>query len=164
MIHGRSRIRLVVSSLALVGVLAAVAAGSGSARPAAANPYGLMDPTTLVVGMDLQFKPQMYLQNGKPAGYDVVLLNALAKQLGVKLKIENLDFNGLIPGLQSKKFDMVSVGRILSRVTMVFCRLFVVLGSCFVQFPERFHLNLRQRVTPANRRHRCDHTIRPMAR
>ena len=60
--------------------------------------------------MDLQFKPQMYLQNGKPAGYDVVLLNALAKQLGVKLKIENLDFNGLIPGLQSKKFDMVSVG------------------------------------------------------
>ena len=110
MIHGRSRIRLVVSSLALVGVLAAVAAGSGSARPAAANPYGLMDPTTLVVGMDLQFKPQMYLQNGKPAGYDVVLLNALAKQLGVKLKIENLDFNGLIPGLQSKKFDMVSVG------------------------------------------------------
>ncbi len=108
--NGWSRTRLVVSSLALVGVLAAVAAGSSSARPAAANPYGLMDPTTLVVGMDLQFKPQMYLQNGKPAGYDVVLLNALAKQLGVKLKIENLDFNGLIPGLQSKKFDLVSVG------------------------------------------------------
>ena len=28
-----------------------------------------------------------------------MLLNALAKQMGVKLKIENLDFNGLIPGL-----------------------------------------------------------------
>jgi ABC-type amino acid transport substrate-binding protein len=109
-IHGWSRIRLVVSSLALIGVVAAVGAGSSSAKPVAANPYGLMDPTTLVVGMDLQFKPEMYLQNGKPAGYDVVLLNALAKQLGVKLKIENLDFNGLIPGLQSKKFDMVSVG------------------------------------------------------
>jgi ABC-type amino acid transport substrate-binding protein len=37
-------------------------------------------------------------------------LNALAKDLGVKLKIENLDFNGLIPGLQAKKFDIVSVG------------------------------------------------------
>ena len=35
---------------------------------------------------------------------------ALATTIGVKLKIENLDFNGLIPGLQSKKFDMVSVG------------------------------------------------------
>ncbi len=30
--------------------------------------------------------------------------------MGVKLDIKNLDFNGLIPGLVSKKFDMVSVG------------------------------------------------------
>ena len=39
-----------------------------------------------------------------------MLLKALAKQMGVKLDIKNLDFNGLIPGLVSKKFDMVSVG------------------------------------------------------
>ncbi len=49
--------------------------------------------------MTLQFKPEMYLDNGKPAGYDVELLKALAKAMGVKLKIKNLDFNGLIPGL-----------------------------------------------------------------
>ena len=36
--------------------------------------------------------------------------SALAKRMGVKLNIKNLDFNGLIPGLVSKKFDMVSVG------------------------------------------------------
>jgi len=61
--------------------------------------------------MTLQFKPQMYLNAaGKPAGYDVILLKALAKQMGVKLDIKNLDFNGLIPGLVAKKFDMVSVG------------------------------------------------------
>jgi ABC-type amino acid transport substrate-binding protein len=107
--HGRIRIRLVIASLAVTALVASVVAASVSAKGTAAS-NGLMDPTTLVVGMDLQFKPQMYLQNGKPAGYDVVLLKALAKQLGVKLKIENLDFNGLIPGLQSKKFDMVSVG------------------------------------------------------
>jgi ABC-type amino acid transport substrate-binding protein len=70
-----------------------------------------MTPGTLAVGMNLQFKPEMYLDDaGKPAGYDVDLLNALATSLGVKLDIQNLDFNGLIPGLQSKKFDMVSVG------------------------------------------------------
>ncbi len=39
-----------------------------------------------------------------------MLLKALAKQWGVKLDIKNLDFNGLIPGLVAKKFDMVSVG------------------------------------------------------
>jgi ABC-type amino acid transport substrate-binding protein len=53
----------------------------------------------------------MYLDDaGKPAGYDPDLLKALADSLGVELDIQNLDFNGLIPGLQSKKFDMVSVG------------------------------------------------------
>lgn len=74
------------------------------------NPYNLSTPGTLVVGMNLQYKPQMYLENGEPAGYDVDLLNALAEELDVELQIENLDFNGLIPGLVSKQFDMVSVG------------------------------------------------------
>jgi ABC-type amino acid transport substrate-binding protein len=64
----------------------------------------------LTVGMNLQFKPEMYLDNGQPAGYDVDLLKKLVPDLGVALNIQNLDFNGLIPGLQSKKFDMVSVG------------------------------------------------------
>jgi ABC-type amino acid transport substrate-binding protein len=83
-------------------------AAGGSASSAAAA--GLMHPGVLTVGMNLQFKPEMYLNNGKPAGYDVDLLNALAAKLGVKLQIENLDFNGLIPGLLAKKFDLVSVG------------------------------------------------------
>ena len=71
----------------------------------------LRDPSKLTVGMTLQFKPQMYLDDaGEPAGYDVELLKMLADELGVELDIQNLDFNGLIPGLVSKKFDMVSVG------------------------------------------------------
>src|ERR671914_695144 len=48
--------------------------------------------------------------DGEPDGYDVELLNMLAPDTGAALNIQNLDFNGLIPGLQSKKFDMVSVG------------------------------------------------------
>lgn len=80
------------------------AASGGSAE------LGLQTPGTLTVGMNLQFEPQMYLKDGKPAGYDVDMLDAMAQDLGLKLKIENLDFNGLIPGLQSKKFDIVSVG------------------------------------------------------
>jgi len=98
---------------ALTAVLAAVsvAVGGAAAGDNAANPLKLNSPGTLVVGMNLQYPPQMYLdKNGNPAGYDVVLLKALAKQMKVKLKIQNLDFNGLIPGLVSKKFDMVSVG------------------------------------------------------
>lgn len=95
----------------LAVAVAAVAATGASASPKAGNPYNLKSPGTLIVGMNLQYKPQMYLDaKGKPAGYDVVLLKALAKEMKVKLQIQNLDFNGLIPGLVSKKFDMVSVG------------------------------------------------------
>jgi ABC-type amino acid transport substrate-binding protein len=88
------------------GASSTPAAGGGSSTAVA----GLMKKGVLTVGMNLQFKPEMYLDNGKPAGYDVDLLNKLAAKLGVKLDIQNLDFNGLIPGLQAKKFDLVSVG------------------------------------------------------
>jgi len=102
---GRTSILLGV----LLAAIAVVASASGGTR--AANPHNLKNPGTLTVGMTLQFKPEMYLNGkGQPAGYDVVLLKALAKKWGVKLDIKNLDFNGLIPGLQAKKFDMVSVG------------------------------------------------------
>jgi len=100
-----------LSAVAAGGLAAAaLAVTSGSAVAASSSPPGLMSPGTLVVGMDLQFKPEMYLKNGKPAGYDVDLLNKLAAYAHVKLKIQNLAFTGLIPGLQTKKFDMVSVG------------------------------------------------------
>jgi ABC-type amino acid transport substrate-binding protein len=99
-----------MSAVAASGLAAATLGMAAGSASAAAAPPGLMTPGTLVVGMDLQFKPEMYLNNGKPAGYDVDLLKKLAAYAGVKLKIDNIGFNGLIPGLQTKKFDMVSVG------------------------------------------------------
>ncbi|MEW1722049.1 transporter substrate-binding domain-containing protein [Streptomyces sp. NPDC093109] len=84
---------------------------SASTASSASSGLNLLTPGTLTVGMNLQFPPEMYLDaKNEPAGYDVDLLNALATELGLKLKINNLDFNGLIPGLQSKQFDLVSVG------------------------------------------------------
>jgi polar amino acid transport system substrate-binding protein len=105
--RGLFALPLVAGGLA-AAVLAIVAATAGAAP---GNPWNLKSPGTLVVGMNLQYKPQMYLDaKGKPAGYDVNLLKLLAKDMKVKLDIKNLDFNGLIPGLVAKKFDMVSVG------------------------------------------------------
>ena len=118
----RARSAAAALAAALLAIAAAGCGGSSSSESttttAAAtsadggsNPYNLDKPGTLVVGMNLQYKPQMYLDdNGKPAGYDVELLHALADEMDVKLQIENLDFNGLIPGLVAKKFDLVSVG------------------------------------------------------
>jgi len=118
--------RTAIALVALLAVVLAVAACGSSSKESSSEEtggssteasessgsaeVGLKEPGTLTVGMNLQFKPEMYLENGKPAGYDVELLEALAPSMEAKLKIENLEFNGLIPGLQANKFDMVSVG------------------------------------------------------
>lgn len=112
------RMAVVGSSLVLALSLAACGGGDddnasdgSGGGDSSSQDLGLMEDGTLTVGMNLQFKPEMYLDdNNEPAGYDVDLLNDLADEMGLKLNIVNLDFDGLIPGLQSKQFDMVSVG------------------------------------------------------
>jgi ABC-type amino acid transport substrate-binding protein len=120
----RSVLRAALAALTAVAVALVLAAcgssddnsssgASTSSTAAASGPATGLKPINggkLTVGMNLQFKPEMYLDNGQPAGYDVDLLKKLVPDLGVALNIQNLDFNGLIPGLQAKKFDMVSVG------------------------------------------------------
>jgi ABC-type amino acid transport substrate-binding protein len=122
----RSVLRAALAALTAVAVALVLAAcgsdddnGSTAASTSSTSAASDSGPATglkpinsgkLTVGMNLQFKPEMYLDNGQPAGYDVDLLKKLVPDLGVALNIQNLDFNGLIPGLQSKKFDMVSVG------------------------------------------------------
>jgi ABC-type amino acid transport substrate-binding protein len=108
----RSRTTAVAGILGMIVAVVAVAASGAAAKSTGAdNPLNLRKPGTLTVGMSLQFKPQAYLDSkGRPAGYDVVLMRTLARQMNVKLDIKNLDFNGLIPGLVTKKFDMVAVG------------------------------------------------------
>lgn len=110
---GRKSLRLpLVATMAAAALLLSACASGGTTEEEAAAPEsnGLMTPGVLVVGMNLQYKPQMYLEGDEPSGYDVELLNALADKMGVELEIKNLDFAGLIPGLQAKQFDMVSVG------------------------------------------------------
>jgi ABC-type amino acid transport substrate-binding protein len=89
---------------------ASTAASTTAADASADSGLKPVESGKLTVGMNLQFKPEMYLDNGQPAGYDPDLLKELNTDLGTELNIQNLDFNGLIPGLQAKKFDMVSVG------------------------------------------------------
>lgn len=89
-----------------------VAAGSGEG---AVLGEGLLaeikERGSLVVGMTLQFEPQMYVdEGGEPAGYDVELVTLLAEDLGVELDIRDQEFDSLIPGMLAGEFDLISVG------------------------------------------------------
>lgn len=118
------------------------ASGGGAATTSSDGGAGV-DPINagrLTVGMNLQFKPQMYLEGGQPAGYDVELLRELAPATGLELDIQNLDFNGLIPGLQGNKFDIVSVGLSPTeerRQVVDFSRAYVPYAQVIAAAPDR---------------------------
>jgi polar amino acid transport system substrate-binding protein len=60
------------------------------------------------VGMELSYPPfEMTDRSGKPEGVSVRLAEALAKDLGRDLVIENIAFDGLIPALKTKKIDCI---------------------------------------------------------
>lgn len=60
----------------------------------------------LRVGTDATFPPMEFVENGKRTGFDVELVEALAKSMGKQVEWVDIDFKGLIPGLISKRFDM----------------------------------------------------------
>lgn len=63
---------------------------------------------TLIVGMEMSYPPfEMTDTKGQPAGVSVDLANALGAALGVKIKIKNMAFDGLIPSLKTGKIDLI---------------------------------------------------------
>jgi polar amino acid transport system substrate-binding protein len=62
----------------------------------------------ITVGTEARYAPFESIENGKIVGYDADLLQYVLKSLpDVKLKQLDLPFQGLLPGLDAKRFDMV---------------------------------------------------------
>jgi ABC-type amino acid transport substrate-binding protein len=72
----------------------------------------IQDRGTLNVTTSLLYPPEFYKDpSGKPAGYDIDVLNMVAKDLNVKLNIIDVPDNAAnIANVQSGKADMVSAG------------------------------------------------------
>ncbi|MFA6708112.1 MAG: basic amino acid ABC transporter substrate-binding protein [Fusobacterium sp.] len=62
------------------------------------------------VGTNAEFKPYEYLEGDKIVGFDIELMEAMAKELNYKVKWINMSFSGLLPALQSNKIDVVIAG------------------------------------------------------
>ena len=73
-------------------------------------PNNLVDAGALTFGTMLSTPPQLFMEDTKPAGFDIDLANAIAAQMCIKAKFVNLAFPGLFPGLNAHKFDAVIAG------------------------------------------------------
>jgi polar amino acid transport system substrate-binding protein len=62
----------------------------------------------LVVGSDAAYPPFEFVdKDGNIVGIDIDIAKAIADHLKVKLRVVNTSFDGIIPALLAKKFDMI---------------------------------------------------------
>ncbi|QLA15277.1 transporter substrate-binding domain-containing protein [Desulfolutivibrio sulfoxidireducens] len=89
---------------------------------------------TLVVGMELKFWPFEYVsEKGDPVGFDVDVAGLIAKELGVKLEIKDMEWTGLIPALQAGKIDLIIsgiTGTLERAKSITFTRPYFTTGLC----------------------------------
>lgn len=64
----------------------------------------------LLVATDTAFVPFEFKQGNEYVGFDIDLWAAIAKELGVSYELKPMDFNGIIPALQTRNVDLALAG------------------------------------------------------
>ena len=62
---------------------------------------------TLIVGMEVAYVPYEFFKDGKIIGYDPDIIEHIVSKLGVKAQLVDTAWNGIIPALYAKKFDVI---------------------------------------------------------
>ncbi|MDK4490529.1 basic amino acid ABC transporter substrate-binding protein [Fusobacterium necrophorum] len=68
------------------------------------------EEATLVVGTNPEFAPFEYMEGEEIKGFDIELMKQIGEKIGKKVEIKSMNFDGLLPALQSKKIDVVIAG------------------------------------------------------
>ena len=64
----------------------------------------------IVMATNAQFPPYELIDNNKIVGYDVDMMQAVCDKLGYELKIDDIDFDSIIPSINSGKADVGVAG------------------------------------------------------
>lgn len=121
---------ILVASIALVAGCSGGSSGSGAPTTGAAGtatsvdsaarallPQRYRDSGTLTIGTEATYPPMEMMKAGQPVGVDPDLGRAIAARLGLRANVVNTGFDGLIPGLRARRFDltMSSMGDVAER-------------------------------------------------
>ncbi|WP_423799030.1 transporter substrate-binding domain-containing protein [Neobacillus sp. SAB-20_R2A] len=88
-----------------------VMAACGQSNKDGANGEKSSDKKLLTMATSADFAPfESRNPSGDIEGFDIDLANAIADELGYKLEIKDMKFDGLIGALQAKRVDMVLAG------------------------------------------------------
>jgi polar amino acid transport system substrate-binding protein len=100
----------------LLSTAAASSLAAFSLRPARADTLDEVKKNgTIVVGMEAEYVPYEFIQDGKIIGYDPDLIDIFVKDLGVKAQLVDTAWSGIIPALYAGKFDCIISGMTITK-------------------------------------------------
>jgi polar amino acid transport system substrate-binding protein len=91
----------------------------------------------IVVGTELQFAPFEFLEGDKPVGFDVDMIDRMAKDWGVKVTWVDLPWASVLPALEAKKFDLVVAGTTISKARLERYYMTLPIGDATVALVKR---------------------------
>lgn len=93
----------VLSIVLAITLVALVAVGFAACKKEEAK-------DTLVMATNAEFPPYEFHEGDEIVGIDAEIAKAIADKLGMELKIEDVAFDSIIPGVQAGKYDMGMAG------------------------------------------------------
>lgn len=104
-------VSLVFASVSLLGCQAEAPKPAAGGAPSTPSTPSAPKPKYIAVG-EATYAPFEYVdeKTGKPAGFDVDLISAIAEVSGFDVEYKNLDWNSLVPSVQNKEADFIVSG------------------------------------------------------
>lgn len=96
------------SILSFIGIMCLSSCGESNSPEQGTNPT---NQALLIVGTSADMPPFEFYKSGDGetiiSGFDIELAQLVAKEMGITLKIKDMDFSTLIPALQAGRVDLV---------------------------------------------------------
>lgn len=99
----------VILSAALLASVAAMS-GCGASNSDVADGASPISDGVLTMATNAQFPPYEYYAGGEIIGVDAEIAAAIAEKLGVELSIEDVEFDSVLTGVQTGKYDIGLAG------------------------------------------------------
>ena len=108
LIMNRKSIKAV--ALSLVAAFALMAAGCSGSETTAEGELSTVKSGTLTMATNAYFPPYEYYEGEEITGIDAEIAQAVADKLGLELVIEDVEFDSIIAGVQTGKYDIGCAG------------------------------------------------------
>lgn len=95
----------IMAVIAAMGVMMSFAGCASTPTTSKIKEKGVITMAT-----NAAFPPFEYVKDNKVSGVDVDVANEIAKDLGVKLEIKDMNFDSVIPSVKAGKFDFGAAG------------------------------------------------------